>query len=133
MGSTWEWGSDNCSSSVMPEEASRAMEELLPKASVVYPNIKKWGRVGARAGLRAMPPLTPLGSLPLLGCVTEMVAGGKDGSCRYWLVGGLGSRGLLYHGLLGKMVAQAVIYSDEVVLPSELTSWKKMAVWRKAS
>lgn len=125
MGSTWEWRSKNYASSVSEEEASRAMEKLLPKASAVYPTIKKWTFVGARAGLRAMPPLTPQGSLPLLGCVNDAI--GTRGRCMYWLVGGLGSRGLLYHGLVGKLIAQAVISSDEKVLPLEFTSWKKIA------
>lgn len=124
MGSTWEWGSNNYSSHVTSEEAAKAAEELLPKASAVYPAIKKWDIVGARAGLRAMPPLTPLGSLPLLGCVTGAVKR-KDAGCRYWLVGGLGSRGILYHGLLGKLMAQAVVSSDEALLPPELISWKR--------
>ncbi|CAM9002305.1 unnamed protein product [Rhodiola kirilowii] len=48
------------------EEASRALEELLPKASVIYPCIKDWEFSGAMAGVRAMPPLTTNnGSLPL--------------------------------------------------------------------
>ncbi|KAI0511288.1 hypothetical protein KFK09_011913 [Dendrobium nobile] len=122
MGSTWEWKSNNYSSHVTSEEAAEAINELLPKVSVVYPAIKKWEFVGARAGLRAMPPLTPLGSLPLLGCVAG------DGNCQYWLVGGLGSRGLLYHGLLGKLMAQAVVSSDEALLPFELTSWKSKSI-----
>lgn len=127
MGSTWDWHSKDYSSSTTAEESSRAFEELLPKASAVYPAIKRWELVGARAGLRAMPPLTPLGSLPLLGCLDEYVR--ERGACRYWLVGGLGSRGILYHGLLGKLTAEAVISSDESALPTELTSWKNSS-WR---
>ncbi|PKA65513.1 hypothetical protein AXF42_Ash005847 [Apostasia shenzhenica] len=123
MGSTWDWGSKNYSPRVLPEEASKAVSDLLPKASAVFPTIKKWEFVKARAGIRAMPPSTAAGSLPLLGCV--------DTNCRYWLVGGLGSRGLLYHGLLGKLIAQAVISDDEAVIPSELTSWKRMAIWKQ--
>ncbi|XP_020259297.1 uncharacterized protein LOC109835708 isoform X2 [Asparagus officinalis] len=122
MGSTWDWNSKNYSSDVTPEESSRAYQDLLPKASTVYPTIKKWELVGARAGVRAMPPLTPLGSLPLLGCIDDFV--GERGRCRFWFVGGLGSRGLLYHGLIGKLMAKAVILSDEDEIPVELTSWK---------
>ncbi|MQL87874.1 hypothetical protein Taro_020425 [Colocasia esculenta] len=124
MGSTWQWGSRDYSSRVSPEEGCRAFEELLPKASVVYPAVKQWEFVGASGGLRAMPPLTALGSLPLLGCVNDLV--GEKFGCNYWLIGGLGARGLLYHGLLGKLTAQAVISSNEGILPSELTSWKKL-------
>nr|DAD45157.1 TPA_asm: hypothetical protein HUJ06_003387 [Nelumbo nucifera] len=124
MGSTWDWKSRNYSPNVSAEEASFALEELLPKASANYPGIQKWIFKGARAGVRAMPPKTPLGSLPILGCIDDFVDG-KDGT-KYWLVGGLGSRGLLYHGWLGKLMAGAVLSCNEDVLPSELTSWKKI-------
>ncbi|KAF8389176.1 hypothetical protein HHK36_025869 [Tetracentron sinense] len=124
MGSTWEWRSRNYSPIVSAEEASNALQELLPKASSVYPDIQNWTFTRAMAGLRAMPPLTPLGSLPLLGCMDDVVGGNHQ--CKYWFFGGLGSRGLLYHGWLGKLMAQAVISCNEDVLPSELTLWRKM-------
>ncbi|KAK4257513.1 hypothetical protein QN277_007090 [Acacia crassicarpa] len=71
-----------------------------------------------------MPPLTSLGSLPLLGCINDLI--GKNKTCKYWLFGGLGSRGLLYHGWLGNIVARAVLSCDEHVIPSELVSWKNI-------
>ncbi|MFQ6650913.1 hypothetical protein Gotur_022938 [Gossypium turneri] len=122
LGSTWEWKSRNSSSNVSTDEASDALQELLPKASAIYPGITSWSLAGARAGLRAMPPLTPHGSLPLLGCVNNIL--GNDLICKYWLLGGLGSRGLLYHGWLGKLTAEAVLSCNEQIIPSELTSWK---------
>lgn len=125
MGSTWDWGSRNYSSSVSTDEASSALDELILKASAVYPHIRNWVFTGARAGVRAMPPLTPLGSLPLLGCVNDTISC-ENVECRYWFVGGLGARGLLYHGWLGKLTAQAVISCNEDLLPPELTSWKKL-------
>ncbi|CAI0395022.1 unnamed protein product [Linum tenue] len=124
MGSTWEWKSTNSSAHVSADEASKALEELLPKASVFYPGIKNWSLGGAKAGLRAMPPLTPHGSLPLLGCVNSLV--GQNCRSRYWLFGGLGSRGLLYHAWLGKLMAQAVLSCDEQIIPSELIAWKNI-------
>ncbi|XP_038879763.1 uncharacterized protein LOC120071512 [Benincasa hispida] len=124
MGSTWEWKSTNSSPEVSEEESSRALAELLPKVSAIYPSIKEWSFIKARAGLRAMPPLTPHGSLPLMGCIDEIVR--HNSSCKYWLFGGLGSRGLLYHGWLGKLTAQAVLSCNEELIPSELTSWKKI-------
>ncbi|OMO61779.1 FAD dependent oxidoreductase [Corchorus capsularis] len=122
MGSTWEWKSRNSSPNVSTDEASNALQELLPKASAVYPGLRSWNFAGARAGLRAMPPLTPHGSLPLLGCVNNFL--GENLKCKYWLLGGLGSRGLLYHGWLGKLTAEAVLSCNEQIIPSELTSWK---------
>lgn len=124
MGSTWEWKSRNSSPNVSADESSSALQELLPKANVIYPAIKDWTFTGAKAGLRAMPPLTPHGSLPLLGCINDVIGGNY--ACNYWLFGGLGSRGLLYHGWLGKLIAQAMLCSNEEVIPIELTSWKKI-------
>ncbi|CAH8360197.1 unnamed protein product [Eruca vesicaria subsp. sativa] len=124
MGSTWEWQSRNYSPDVSAEEVSKALAELLPKASAVYPDIDKWEFAGARAGLRAMPPVTSHGSLPLLGCVDQLLGAAEGGSCKFWVFGGLGSRGLLYHGWLGKLIAKAVLCCNEEVIPSELTSWK---------
>lgn len=124
MGSTWEWKSRNSSPTVLEDEASMALHELLPKASAFFPGIKHWRFTGARAGLRAMPPLTPNGSLPILGCVNDLV--GVNHSCKYWLFGGLGSRGLLYHGWLGKLTAIAVLSCNEDLIPYELTSWKNI-------
>ena len=124
MGSTWEWKSRNYLPYVSAEEATNALKELLPKASAIYPDIiKEWTFAGARAGLRAMPPLTPHGSLPLLGCINDLFDGNH--TCKYWLFGGLGSRGLLYHGWLGKLMAQAVLLGNEDVIPSQLTSWRR--------
>ncbi|KAG2668367.1 hypothetical protein I3760_15G157500 [Carya illinoinensis] len=124
MGSTWEWKSRDSSPNVSDYESSSALEDLIPKASLVYPSIKDWAFSGARAGLRAMPPLTPHGSLPLLGCVNDVLGGNR--TCNYWLFGGLGSRGLFYHGWLGKLTAQAVLSSNEELIPYELTSWKRI-------
>ncbi|KAL2327353.1 hypothetical protein Fmac_020780 [Flemingia macrophylla] len=122
VGSTWEWKSMNSSSNVSSDEASNAVLQLLPKACTIYPGIKDWVFTGARGGLRAMPPLTALGSLPLLGCINDVI--GRNHSCKYWLFGGLGSRGLLYHAWLGNLMAQAVLSCNEKVIPAELTSWK---------
>jgi glycine/D-amino acid oxidase-like deaminating enzyme len=124
MGSTWEWKSRNSSPNVSVDESSSALQELVPKATMVYPAIKDWTFTGAKAGLRAMPPLTPHGSLPLLGCINDVIGGNY--ACKYWLFGGLGSRGLLYHGWLGKLIAQAMLSSNEELIPTELTSWKKI-------
>ncbi|XP_010488817.1 PREDICTED: uncharacterized protein LOC104766606, partial [Camelina sativa] len=125
MGSTWEWQSRNYSSDVTAEEASRALDELLPKASAVYPDIEKWRFAGARAGLRAMPPVTCHGSLPLLGCVDKLIGGAARESSKFWVFAGLGSRGLLYHAWLGKLLANAVLSCNEEQIPCELTCWKK--------
>ncbi|XP_020525716.1 uncharacterized protein LOC18438510 isoform X3 [Amborella trichopoda] len=124
MGSTWQWGSRNYSRTLSSDEESSAMHELLSKASILYPDIRNWSCESASAGLRAMPPLTTLGSLPLLGSVDNLVGHNSGGGGRYWFMGGLGARGLLYHGWLGKLMAQAVLSCSAAEIPFELTTWK---------
>ncbi|KAI3714973.1 hypothetical protein L6452_21936 [Arctium lappa] len=126
LGSTWEWKSCNYEQNVSMEEASKALKELLPKAAAVYPGITKWAFKGASAGLRAMPPLTGNGSLPLLGRIDDFIS--QTHASKFWLFSGLGSRGLLYHAWLGKLMAQAVLACDEEVIPSELTSWRSKLI-----
>ncbi|KAJ9557989.1 hypothetical protein OSB04_012603 [Centaurea solstitialis] len=126
LGSTWEWKSCNYAQNVSTEEALKALEELLPKAAAVYPPIVKWAFEGASGGLRAMPPLTGNGSLPLLGRIDDFIS--QTHASKFWLFSGLGSRGLLYHAWLGKLMAQAVLACDEGVIPSELTSWKSKLI-----
>ncbi|XP_027066259.2 uncharacterized protein [Coffea arabica] len=123
LGSTWEWRSANYSRNVPTVEASEALEELLLKGSVIYPAISNWTVREAVAGLRAMPPLTPHGSLPILGCVDNVT--GRNHACKYWVFTGLGSRGLFYHAWLGKLMAQAVLSRSEHSIPSELLLWKQ--------
>lgn len=44
-------------SDVSVEEAEKALEELLQKASGVFPSITECGFLWARGGLRGIPPL----------------------------------------------------------------------------
>ena len=43
---------------------------------------------------------------------------------RWWVIGGLGARGLVYHAWLGELMAQAVLNDNEAHLPHELMRWK---------
>lgn len=79
----------------------------------------QWVSSRCREGVRALPPRTQHGSLPLLG----RLAPGR----RWWLAVGLGSRGLVYHGLLGRLAAEAAAADSEAGLPAELTAWRAVA------
>ncbi len=50
----------------------------------------------------------------------EAVGGGR----RWWVVAGLGARGLVYHAWLGRLAAAAVLADDEALLPAELRRWQ---------
>ncbi|KAG8470280.1 hypothetical protein KFE25_008701 [Diacronema lutheri] len=65
-------------------------------------------------GVRAMPPRTRLGSVPLAGRVP-----GHERNA--WFVAGLGGRGLLYHAELGRTVALAALADDDGALLPDCT------------
>ncbi|BFI28697.1 hypothetical protein MPTK2_2g22170 [Marchantia polymorpha subsp. ruderalis] len=137
LGATKDWGSLNGSPIVDEEEASSALEKLLIETAPFFPSIVNWEVKGWQAGLRAMPPRTSLGSLPLAGCIDELVQSSHSkvylgssvqssvstASTKWWMFGGLGSRGLIHHAWLGELVAKAVIDCNASVLPQILKQW----------
>ncbi|MCO5584617.1 hypothetical protein L7F22_038548 [Adiantum nelumboides] len=127
VGATKDW--DNCETraNVEPEAAAIACSELFTKTAAFYPPIRNWVLQGTCAGVRAMAPRTPYGKVPLAGCIDEVLnyrPSRKSSSPYYWIFGGLGSRGLIYHAWLGKKVAEAVVSRSETCLPRELLLWK---------
>lgn len=64
------------------------------------------------SGVRAVPPRTQLGSVPLTGRIP-----GHERNA--WYVAGLGGRGILYHAELGRTVALAALRDDEDELIGE--------------
>jgi hypothetical protein len=84
------------------------------------PRGRRWRSAGVRSGMRALTPRTHLGTLPLVG----RLAAGR----RWWLVGGLGARGLVYHAWLGAITAAAVLDDDEGRVAAEgLDAWRAAA------
>ena len=80
------------------------------------------------AGVRALPPRSHFGYVPLVCKLPVEVRGARrgdgggssahgGGGCAAWLFGGLGSRGLIHHAVLGRSVAEAVLACDESRLP----------------
>lgn len=79
-----------------------------------------------RSGMRALPPRNTAGAVPLAGRLHE----GRS----WWLLAGLGARGLVYHAWLAQRVAAAVVHDDEspLLLP-ELQRWKAVAAGQVAA
>jgi hypothetical protein len=75
-----------------------------------------------RSGVRALPPRSQLGSVPLAGRLPPWL-GNREGR-PWWLLVGLGARGLVYHGWLGRQLAAAVLAGDEGALDPELRRWQ---------
>jgi glycine/D-amino acid oxidase-like deaminating enzyme len=69
--------------------------QLLDKCARFYPPAKEFEIVEIRSGVRMSPKL---GSQPLVAKVAPKI----------WVFSGLGSRGLLYHALLAKELAQEI-------------------------
>lgn len=67
LGATKDWNSGAECGDVSMEEGILVQDELLQRAAQFYPLIKQWEVKSLRAGVRAMPPRTPLGALPLAG------------------------------------------------------------------
>lgn len=119
LGATKHWGCGNTSTQVLADEERAVWEQLIPNAEMFYPSIKQWEVTGLQAGVRAMPPRTSLGALPLAGCINTLVQPKLDTD--YWLIGGLGSRGLIYHAWLGELVAAAIVSGIDTIVPQELS------------
>ena len=115
------------------KQARSAGVDLVHKASQIYPPLgdaHSWVVDTTRYGVRANPPRSNLGSLPLVGRI--LPTHGDDGGEKNhdskhtetkqtrWYVGGLGARGLVYHGMLGEIVARAVLEDDDTHVPKEL-------------
>jgi glycine/D-amino acid oxidase-like deaminating enzyme len=75
----------------------QAALELLPKAAALYPPIDKAQVLLAKAALRVTTP----NHLPLVAKISP----------KEWIITGLGSKGLLYHGLYAKKLAQLIYHS----------------------
>lgn len=92
---------------------SRAHSNLADSLARLVPSLPHfWAPSTAVAGMRALPPRSKLGSVPL----AARLQGVPDGHS-LWMLSGLGSRGLLHHAYLGKLVAQAVVAGNEQLIP----------------
>ena len=84
----------------------KTAEALLPKITPCFPALKEAKVIGCRAGFRA----SPKERFPLLGRLDE----------KFWFLAGLGSKGLLYHGWLGKRLARSIIEDSTKFIPPEV-------------
>ena len=97
-------------------DLEHAEAQLLPALLKLFPPLAEAGRATtARAGVRAIPPRGPQGACPLAGR-----AHSAAGQTNVWMVGGMGSRGLLYHALVAKWLVDAAVARDACRLPEEV-------------
>lgn len=100
-GSTYE---REFTSSLPDKEKAKAL--ILPEIASFFPSLENAEVLGCRAGLRAYSP----NHLPMVGKINEKV----------WFFTGLGSKGLLYHAWIGKLMARALLTQDTKHLPPDL-------------
>ena len=132
-----------------PADETAACALLLPGLVAMHAPLATARIVGVQAGVRSLPPRSHLGYAPIAGRLPPLgAAAGPDaaheaetaksskdstksskgataaapGAARAatWLFGGLGSRGLIYHAVLGARVAEAVMADDEGRLPEHM-------------
>ena len=98
-----------------PPCARDALAALGPSLSALYPPLAALAAPTARAGVRALPPRSAEGALPLAGLAHT------DAPRRnVWFVGGMGARGLLYHALAARWVVDAALAGDPALIPTLL-------------
>lgn len=88
-------------------QPSLAEELLRPKAEALIPDLRGARLLDCRAGLRATSP----SHQPFVGRITRNT----------WILTGLGSKGLLYHAYLARLLAQAIQEDDPDVIPFEVS------------
>jgi glycine/D-amino acid oxidase-like deaminating enzyme len=101
IGSTYERGQ----LSELPDR-ERAEKELLDKAQQMHPEAHLFPILGCLAAFRVMR----------IGHYYPLVAKLKE---NIWIATALGSRGLLYHGIIGEYLSKAILADDPSLLPKE--------------
>lgn len=100
-GATFEYGVGE------PPQPAEAEGALRPQLAALHPPAASLELIDVRAGVRALPPRSHHGYVPLCGEIARGV----------WLLSGFGSRGLIHHALLGRATAHAVLTDDAAALP----------------
>ncbi|KAL3149187.1 hypothetical protein ABBQ32_002016 [Trebouxia sp. C0010 RCD-2024] len=100
-------------------EVAQAEALLRPRAEGLWDPASSWRVARVRSGVRALPQKTADGAIPLTGKLPS-----SGNMHNWWIVGGLGARGLVYHAWLGKLIAHAALEGTEDGLPDQLLRWK---------
>jgi glycine/D-amino acid oxidase-like deaminating enzyme len=101
-------------SGTAPPDLDYAVSELTEPLSQLSPSLSEhWIPESSQSGVRALPPRSMLGSVPIAGEIKGVPQHDKAA----WILTALGSRGLLHHALLGKLVARSAIGGSDVLIP----------------
>ncbi|ANH78822.1 NAD(P)/FAD-dependent oxidoreductase [Candidatus Chlamydia sanziniae] len=100
LGSTFEHNQPNPTPNL-----ELASQEILPPILSLFPGLKNAEILHCYAGMRS----SSASHLPIIAKLKE----------KLWFLGGLGSKGLLYHGITGDMLAQAVLRTSTSYIAKE--------------
>ena len=117
-GATHEYGETVDSICNMPPDTALAVSLLLEKLTRLVPKLDHSSPYRSKAGIRVTSKRTHHGKLPV-------IAEHPDYPRRLWMLTGFGSRGLIHHALLGKILSQAIVGHQaipEEILSSDLCS-----------
>ena len=109
----------------IPWDKEEVTQDLRNRSEGLAPEVWEKGVVeGVTCGIRVQSRRGPQGRLPIIGSWED----GKALHPNVWLFTGLSSRGLIYHGLFGDILSDAIIKGDDKSLLAsfpETTWWKK--------
>jgi len=95
-------------------DLSHALSVLSPIIESIHPRFNEsYAPLESTAGVRALPNRTAEGSIPICDRIGTLSNGTP-----FWVLTGLGSRGLLYHAYLSRLLASAILDNNASKLPS---------------
>ena len=104
-----------------PLTRDEVAKDLFQRSSDLAPHIWKSGSVDkTTSGWRVQSERGSSGRIPIIGRLAD-----KHDK---WIFTGLGSRGLIHHGIYGKVLAKAVLDNDDTILTKTIPQsdwWKK--------
>ena len=109
-GATHEYG-DLADIANKPADVEVAARLLRAKIDRLVPKLQGHTPYACKAGVRVTSRRTHFGKLPVIANHPE-----HDG--RLWLLTGFGSRGLIHHALMGRLLAARI--TEQVAIPGEL-------------
>ena len=118
-GATFEY--DPPETADRPADVEAATAALRSTLVTIHPALAEAHVYGAQAGVRSLPPRSHHGYVPLAGRLALPATADQPAPCASaWLFGGLGSRGLIHHALLGAAVADAVLTGEITRIPEHM-------------
>ena len=103
-----------------PADETSAEAALMEPLGALHRSLSGEVVLGCQAGVRALPPRSHFGYVPIAGRLGRdehrTSVGGTATATEVWMVGGLGSRGLIHHALVGGSVARALLRRDPCVI-----------------